>query len=146
MTIEELEKRVEMLEDVDAIKSLHREYLFFISNLEIDKALECFAEDIEVDIANYGLIKGKSDVGKFFQGTIRKNVFDSKDGHFTGQPVITVEGKKATGHWMFYRFVQSPTVRWIQGKYDCNYVKEDGRWKFSLVKLTRPWPGFFGDV
>ncbi len=146
MTLEELEKRLEMLEDIEAIKWLHREYLFFISDLEIDKALECFTDDIEVEIASYGAIKGKGDVGRFFKETIRKNVFESKDGHFTGQPVITVEGKKATGHWMFYRFVQSPTVRWIQGRYDCEYVKENGKWKFSLVKLARPWPGFLGET
>lgn len=146
MTLEELEKRVETLEDIEAIKRLHREYLFFISDLEIDKALECFADDVEVEIANYGAIKGRSDVGRFFKETIRKNVFESKDGHFTGQPVITVEGRKATGHWMFYRFVQSPTVRWIQGRYDCEYVKENGKWKFSLVKLARPWPGFLGEA
>jgi hypothetical protein len=144
MTLEELEKRVRALEDAEAIKTLHREYLFSISNLEIDKALDCFAENIVTDIAQYGLRRGKTEVGKFFREVIRENVLQSKDGHFTGQPVIKVEGDKASGHWMFYRFVPEPSPkRWVQGRYDCEYVKENGRWKFSLVKLTRPWPAFF---
>jgi hypothetical protein len=144
VTLEELSKRLKALEDAEAIKTLHREYLFYISNLEIEKALECFAKDIVTDIAQYGQRRGKAEVGKFFREVIRDNVFRSRDGHFTGQPVISVEGDRAKGHWMFYRFVPEPSPqRWVQGRYDCEYVKEDGRWKFSLLKMTRPWPDFF---
>jgi len=74
MTLEELEKRVRALEDAEEIKTLHREYLFYIQNLEIEKALDCFAENIITDVANYGIIKGKEAVGKFFRETIRRNV------------------------------------------------------------------------
>jgi hypothetical protein len=71
-------------------------------------------------------------------------VSSSKQGHFTGQGVISVEGDRAKGHWMFYRFLPPPLPeRWIQGRYDCEYVKEDGQWKFSFMKLTRPWPDWF---
>jgi hypothetical protein len=144
MTLEELERRLQVLEDAEEIKNLHREYLFYIQNLEIHKALECFAENIVTDIGQYGLRKGKAEVSKFFHEVIRENVLGSKDGHFTGQPVIKIEGDKATGHWMFYRFVPEPSLRrWVQGRYDCEYVRENGQWKFSLVKLTRPWPAFF---
>lgn len=144
MTLEELEERVRRLEDLDEIKELHREYLFLISNLDFDKALDCFAETITVDIAQYGVRRGKEEVTRFFKEVIYKNVLQSKDGHFTGQPVISVEGNKAKGHWMFYRFVPEPSpVRWVQGRYDCEYVKENGKWKFSVLKLTRPWPEFF---
>jgi hypothetical protein len=144
VTLEELEKRVRHLEDIEEIKELHREYLFCISNLEFDKALDCFSETIMVDIAEYGVRKGKEGVVKFFKDVIYKNVLQSKDGHCTGQAVISVEGDRAKGHWMFYRFVPEPSqVRWVQGRYDCEYVKENGKWKFTVLKLTRPWPEFF---
>ena len=141
MTLEELEKRVRTLEDAEEIKTMHREYLFYIQNLEIDKALDCFTKNIVTDVANYGIIKGKKEVGKFFREIIRNNVLQSKDGHFTGQPVVSVEGNKAKGHWMFYRFLAGPSKKqWIQGRYDCEYVKENGAWKFSRMKFTAPWP------
>jgi ketosteroid isomerase-like protein len=143
MSLEDLEKRVKLLEDLEQIKILHREYLFYIQNLEIDKALDCFAENIVTDVAQYGIIKGKKAVSKFFHEIIRNNVLQSKDGHFTGQPVVSVEGDKAKGHWMFYRFLAGPSQKqWIQGRYDCEYIKENGKWKFSLLKMKRPWPEF----
>ena len=94
MTIEELERRVKTLEDMEEIKELHREYLFWISDLEIEKALDCFASDIEVEVANYGIRKGKERGCQIFPGNNIPNVLQSKDGHFTGQPVVTVEGGK----------------------------------------------------
>ena len=87
---------------------------------------------------------GKEAVTRFFKEVIHKNVSGSKEGHFTGQPVISVDGDRAKGHWMFYRFVPGPSpTRWVQGRYDCEYVKVNGKWKFRFLKLTRPWPAFF---
>jgi len=146
MTIKDLEKRITMLEDMEAIKALHREYLFWISGREIEKALDCFARDIEVEVANYGIRRGKEEVAEFFRETIYKNVLQSKDGHFTGQPVVTIQDGKASGHWMFYRFLSDSSKRWIQGRYDCEYVKENGKWKFSVLKMRRPWPDFLADT
>jgi hypothetical protein len=143
MTLEELGKRVRALEDLEQIKTLHREYLMFIQNLEMDKALDCFSENIVTDIAQYGIKKGKKEVSKFFKEVIRENVFVSRDGHFTVQPVIKLDGDKAKANWMFYRLVPQGERRFVQGRYDCEYVRENGKWKFSLVKLTRPWPAFF---
>jgi hypothetical protein len=135
-----------MLEDIEAIKSLHREYLFYISNLEFDLALGCFAEMISVEIGNSGVHRGKQAVTRLFKDVIHEQVFRSKDAHFTGQPVISLEGEKAKGHWMFYRFLNKPSPQglgWFQARYDCEYVKENGQWKFSVLKLSAPWPEFF---
>ena len=139
-----LQKRLQELEDVENIKKLHREYLFLISNLEFDKALDCFADNIVADVADYGIVQGKPAVTKFFKETIYRNVAVSKDAHFTGQAVVTVDGDTAKGHWMFYRLLAKPSTQaWVQGRYDCEYVKENGVWKFSVCKMKRPWPEFF---
>jgi ketosteroid isomerase-like protein len=139
-----LVKKVQKLEDAESIRNMHRDYLFHISNLDMDKALACFSEQIVVEVSDFGRHVGKEPVSRFFREVIRKNVSSSKQGHFTGQGVINVDGDRAEGHWMFYRFLPRPLPeRWIQGRYDCEYVKEDGRWKFSRLQMTRPWPDWF---
>ena len=139
-----LEKKVRELDDIESIKKLHRDYLFYISNLEMDKALECFAEDIETEVADYGIQKGKKEVTNFFKERIAHNVASSNDAHFTGQAVVNVDGDTASGHWMFYRLLAHPkTQGWVQGRYDCDYVRENGAWKFKVLKMQRPWPAFF---
>jgi hypothetical protein len=39
MTLEEIEKRLKLLEDGESIKSLHREYIFLLINHEWEKCL-----------------------------------------------------------------------------------------------------------
>lgn len=144
--LEEMEQRVRQMEDIAEIKDLHRGYLSYISNLEFEKALESFADDITVEIPDHPVQRGKEAVAEFFLKVIYQNVFRSKDGHFTCQPVVSVAGDQAKGHWMFYRLLpdSSPVPqKWIQGRYDCEYRKENGSWKFSQIKLSRPWPEFF---
>jgi hypothetical protein len=151
MTIEEieqkllaLENKVRELDDIENIKKLHRDYLFYISNLEMDKALDCFADCIETEVADYGVQKGKEEVARFFREKIANNVASSNDAHFTCQAVITVRGDAASGHWMFYRLPAHPKSQgWVQGRYDCEYIRENGTWKFSVLKMQRPWPAFF---
>lgn len=122
--VEALEKMVRELQDVEEIKKMHREYLFYVSNLEFEKALDCFAEDIIADVADYGIRQGKETVRKFFDDIIYRNVSSSKDAHFTCQAVISVNGDKAQGHWMFYRLLaKSSPPGWVQGRYDCEYVR-----------------------
>jgi hypothetical protein len=59
-------------------------------------------------------------------------------------PVITVDGDHAKGHWMLYIFIADPATgvvsRFLQGRYDCEYTRENGKWKFSKLVWTNPWP------
>jgi ketosteroid isomerase-like protein len=144
--LEALEERVRELEAIEAIKVLHRDYLFYISELDFDRALECFTEDIVTEVATYGACRGIDAVRKFFLETIYNNVKSSKDAHFTGQAVIHVNGDIADGHWMFYRLLGRPaTPGWVQGRYDCSYRKTSSGWKFSVLKMVRPWPAWFAE-
>jgi len=83
--------------------------------------------------------KGKKEIGEVFHNVLAKMI-KRTDGHFVGQPVISVDGDKAKGHWLLYLFFSEPSVRWVQGRQDCEYVKIKGKWKFSSVKFSSPWP------
>lgn len=144
MNLEELEKRMTRLEDIEEIKSLHREYVFMLVNRQWNDMPECFAEDATADIGRHGLRRGKPEIKKLFNETIsRMNAGKGRDAHFATMPVITVNGNRATGHWMLYIMVRDKDTgypRYSQGRYDCEYVKENGKWLFSAVKYTGFWP------
>lgn len=145
MTLEELEKRLRTLEDLEAIKNLHHEYIFQLLNRQWDDIVDCFAEDGTANIAHHGLRKGKAEIATLFKERISKmNAGKWRDAHFVVQPVISIEGDKAKGYWLMYIMIADPTtgnaLRWTQGRHDCEYVKIDGKWKFKSVKYTRPWP------
>jgi len=139
MALEELEKRVKILEDIEEIKKLHINYVYLLCDLQWDEMLDCFAENATLDLMDQGVRQGKKEIGEVFHNVLAKMI-KRTDGHFVGQPVISVDGDKAKGYWILYLFFAEPEVKWVQGRQDCEYVKVNGKWKFSSVIFASPWP------
>jgi ketosteroid isomerase-like protein len=137
MTLEEMEKRLQLLEDIEEIKKLHETYVYCLSSRQWDVWLDCFAEDAVADIQMHPLCRGKKEIEKLIYEDFE--MLPKTPGHLVEQPVITVDGDRAKGYWILYLFHDGDPF-WIQGRHDCEYVKVDGKWKFSLVKFKRPWP------
>lgn len=56
--------------------------------------------------------------------------------HMCHNPVIEVNGDKAKGEWYFDGpITHAPTNRalWMAGKYEDEYVKVQGEWKFNKL-------------
>jgi hypothetical protein len=144
MTLEELEERLRIVEDIEEIKKLHLTYVNALITCDWDKVDECFAEDGAVDFQETGILRGKRAVSKDFRERISQGHI-GKEGIFTVHPIITVEGDRAKGSWFFYylmyhprEFVDFPDPEkvpdWVQGVYDMEYARVDGKWKISLLK------------
>ncbi len=145
MTLEEIEKKLKILEDLEEIRTLHHEYIFRLNNRQWDEIIDSFVEDGTANIAHHGLHKGKAEITTLFKERISKmNTGKWRDAHFVVAPVISLEGDKAKAHWLMYVMIADPTtgnaLRWMQGRHDCEYIKVNGKWKFKSVKYTRPWP------
>jgi hypothetical protein len=136
MTIKELEKRVQAIEDLEEIKRMHQEYMLCLDKIQFAKALEFFTDDAEVEVRFSGVMKGRENYSKIYLGTLAQRK-ERHDGHLVAQPNVTVDGNKAKGHWIVYMFFSVPTIQWVQGRHDCEYVKEGGKWKFSKLKFAR---------
>jgi hypothetical protein len=57
--------------------------------------------------------------------------------HMVHNPIIEVNGDRATGRWYY----EAPTTdaatnraQWMAGRYEEEYVREDGRWKFASIR------------
>jgi ketosteroid isomerase-like protein len=137
MSLEELEKRIQAIEDLENIKKLHQYYIDLMDNLQYKEVLDLFTEDATIEVRNWGVKRGRQEISEVYIGILAKNRGTSRsEGHMAVEPDITVEGNTAKGTWLIYMLSQ-PTIQWIQGRNECEYRKEDGKWKISKLKFTR---------
>jgi ketosteroid isomerase-like protein len=138
MSIEELEKRVKAIEDLEEIKKLHQNYIDLMDNLQYEKVLDLFTEDGTAEVRNSGVKKGRRELAEIYiEGLAKKRGTSRYEGHMAIEPDITISGNIAKGTWLIYMLFSKPTIQWVQGKNECEYRKENGKWKISKVKFTR---------
>lgn len=138
MTLEEIEKRLLALEDLEKIKQLHQHYINLMDNLRYEEVLDLFTEDATSEVRNFGVKRGRAEMAEIYLDVLAKNRGDTRyDGHMAIQPEITVDGDTARGAWLIYMLFSKPEIAWVQGKNECRYRKVDGRWKISELKFTR---------
>jgi ketosteroid isomerase-like protein len=144
-----LKKRVQVLEDAEEIRDLQSNYIYWLSNREWEKIVDCFAEDGVVQIESGAISKGKHDIAEKFKRLTTDYEFFQEGGRILAQPVISVQGNKAKGYWTMAQFrfhfkTSSQEVNLfgpgLQGRYNVKYVKENGKWKFADLRYIRPWP------
>ena len=137
-SLEDLEKRIQAIEDLEEIKKLHQNYINLMDNLKYEEVLDLFTEDAVCEVRNSGPKKGRKQLEDIYlvmlgqkRGPIRY------DGHLCIEPDITVQGNTARGTWIIYMLFSRPTQNWVQGKNEAEYRKENGKWKISKLKFTR---------
>lgn len=129
-----LEARIRALEEVEAIKRLKHEYCFALDRRDWKRVAELFAKDGTADYGPIGKKRGRKAILEFFRDVISKDF--TFFCHMAHNPVIDLDGNRATGRWYFEipATVPRKKARWITGWYEDEYVKEDGVWKFFKVK------------
>jgi hypothetical protein len=146
MTLQELEQRIQTLEDIEEIKKLQTFYVNCLTLANWEDLINCFTDDALLDIPS-GLGRGKAALSKIFkEGTARYHI--GQEGNFLVHPIISVDGDKAKGSWLLYEQYPQPrklipmidllkvedAPDWMQGYYDMEYKKVDGKWKISYLK------------
>ena len=138
MTIEQIEKRLQALEDLEKIKKLHQTYINLMDNLRYEEVLDLFATDASAEIRHFGVKKGKKEMATVYLDILAKRRGDTRfDAHLAVQPDIEVEGDIAKGTWLIYMLFSKPVIAWVQGKNECEYKKVNGQWKITKLKFTR---------
>ena len=138
MSLEDLEKRIQAIEDLEEIKKLHQTYISLMDNLKYEEVLDLFTPDATVQIRNWGVKRGRQEMSEVYIGILAKNRGSNRyDGHLAIQPDISVNGDTASGTWLIYMLFSRPTIQWVQGRNEAEYRKVDGKWKISKMKFTR---------
>lgn len=133
MTLEELESRVRVLEDIEAIKKMKARYSYFADAFNWEAFVDLFTDNGVVDFGSLGSYEGKVELLNFFKTSMPFNYFT----HMFHNPIIEVKGEKATGEWYF----EVPATHagknravWIVGKFEEKYVKVGVEWKINNCK------------
>ena len=142
MTLEKLEARIRVLEDIEEIRKLKATYCYLCDaglgdRRNRDELISHFVEEATVD---FGLgpaskFEGREGLEVFFGQVVPGAV--SFCMHMVHDPIIEVDGDRATGKWYY----EAPTTdaatnraQWMAGTYLEEYVREGGRWKFASIK------------
>ena len=145
MTQQDLEARIRMLEDIEAIKQLMWDYTYCLDYGELDEVLDKFLDDAKMEVRMRGAEEGKLAAleGRYEGKEAIKGLFGSvlpeKDrfsfAHLIVNPVVTVEGEKARGTFYLLEMGGGERAMWGQGRYDMEYVKVGGKWRISHFRF-----------
>ena len=130
MNPKELEATVQLLADVEAIKTLQAKFCFANDDDDWRATAEMFVEDGIAEFNRFGHYVGKAEIGKFFRDLPAGMPFRFHTLHL---PVINVKGDTATGRFYFQTSVTNSDNRAISiaGEYLGDFVKVKGEWKFK---------------
>ena len=144
-----LEQRIQVLEDIEAIRKLKARYCYFCdASYDAEGIAQCFVEDGVWDGGNFGKFEGRAAIRDFFANTAPNLLCFAM--HQVMNPLIEVNGDKATGRWYIFEpvtFVRGTQPGWIAGRYEDDYVKVGGEWKYKRLRFfqylstafDKPW-------
>ena len=135
MDIAELEKRVTVSEDIEAIKRLKARYCAICDdNHNPDKITTLFVEDGIWEGAGVGHHQGHQAIRALFQSFQERISFSQ---HNVMNPIIEVDGDRAKGTWYLlgpFTFRKGNRALWLAARYEDDYVKINGEWKFKHLR------------
>lgn len=137
MSLEDLEKRLKVLEDIEEIKRLKARYCAYCDdNYNADGIASLFTEDAVWDGGMRGKAEGREGIRSFF---IRAPQRLSFAVHMVLNPIIEVDGDMAKGTWYLFQpctYAEGDQAVWGSARYDEEYIRINGEWKFKSLKLT----------
>jgi hypothetical protein len=152
MSSKDIEKRLQVVEDILAIDKLEKVYGYYLDNGQNGKIVDMFSDNAEsVEITDRGVFKGKEGIRRFFlrylENSGQTDLKDFPHGrlliHQQHQGVIDVapDGKTAKGRWYLIMIQAWPVdgkERSVigHGVYENEFIKENGTWKFKKMFMS----------
>src|SRR5215813_1031630 len=156
--LQQLEAKVAELTEREAIRDLRFRYHVCINEARMAEIPDLFTEDGELEFGHLGNAKGHEQIKKFFGGLAgdrasqpgqpRRGLYRVKQ--FIHNHMINLHGDTADGFaYLEAKPVYNGESYVVAARYDDEYVKRDGHWKFSrmslkpyfMVPLKEGWAG-----
>ena len=137
MDLEALERRIQRLEDLEAIKQLKARYAAHCdAHYDADALAELFTADAVWDGGILGYNEGRETIRQFFRGSSQRISFAL---HYIVSPIIEIDGDTAHGTWYLLQtctYLNGNQAVWGAATYHDRYVRDQGVWKFQHVRIT----------
>jgi uncharacterized protein (TIGR02246 family) len=131
-----IEERLRVLEDIEEIRKLKARYAAACDdNYDADAIAALFTEDALWDGGSLGKADGREAIRKFFS---RAAEFLPFAIHNVMNPIIEVEGDRATAQWYLLQpatMAKGNQAVWLAAVYHDEYVRHDGRWMFKKLSV-----------
>jgi hypothetical protein len=143
--IRELEAKVAELNDREAIRDLRFRYHECINEAQMAAIPDLFTEDGELEFGHLGRAKGRDQIKAFFSGLGERRTSQTNEPRrglhrvrqFIHNHVVNVHGDRADGYaYLEAKPVYNGESYVVAARYNDEYVKRDGQWKFSKMSLT----------
>ena len=136
MDVADLARRIQVLEDIEALKTLKYRYADACDRgYDADALADLFTEDAIWDGGLFGRYEGREAIRQFFQGVSSDIVFAM---HYMMNPIVEVDGDQARGAWYLFQtctFAEGEQAVWGAARYEEQYQRVDGQWKFRRLNL-----------
>jgi hypothetical protein len=150
--LEALEKRLQHVEDIQAIQRLQHAYNYYVEHMMKQEIIDCFSDspDVLLDWLE-GKWKGKAGVRKYFDvNQVPPVGFRHQLIPSAGLITLDPDGKTAKGRWYAFGGVMMPAPQqeggkqafsrsFINGIYEITYIKEDNIWKILKINWVIPY-------
>jgi len=150
--IAELKQQTGILEDIQAIRTLHFKYGYYMDKWLFPEIVDLFAEDGEMHFLN-GIFKGRKGVRRMFgdEFGIKGPTYGVLSDHLQLQDIVDVAPDRRTAKGRFRVFLTMgiheskkestaiPSQFWEGGVYENLYVKDNGVWKIKLLNYNLVW-------
>ncbi len=147
----QLARRAERLHDEQQIENLQRIYGYYLDRAQWDQVADLFADEGVIEFGQQGVYHGRRRIREFL-GTLGPHGLQAGwlNDHLQLQPVVTVIEDPRSG--LVTARIRSRELgmtghvggkgQWSEGIYENWLVRENGIWKFSVVRF---YPTFITD-
>ena len=134
--VRELERRVAIMRDVEAIRDLRRRYHERINEGRYGELVELFASDAQAHFGAFGEARGADGLRKLFSERLFSDAVTFIK-QFVHNHTVELDGDLAAG----FCYLEAKTVNdgesfFVAGRYDDEYVRTADGWRFSSMRLT----------
>lgn len=135
MENKDLEKRIQVLKDREAIRELLSNYCWTIDNGKYEDFLELFMDDVVCDFGDLGHFSNKVEWRNFIYEGIPS--ISSRMRHLIHNENAEIKGDEARGRSYFdFTGIHDEKSFVGGGHYEHQFVKVNGQWKFKEIKAV----------